>query len=390
MGIFLRMLMATAMNRLVPGWLAGVALTICCLPAGAIDLAAIELAAIGQVRGREQAAADVASARQAVAAAREKTDAARQRLDDFLANHFELSGKVAAHPAAPQVPAQNADSPPAVDPEVESSRAQLDDLRAERGRLLVTLTEAHPEVVDVDDRIANAEGRLQSILSAKSSELPVFSDPQAAAEDQQRSQTEAEEFRRLFADWKACEQSLEQARDAESKAVDLLAALPIVAPIAEKPAEPTPANQALQMPSASIVIDDRVEPSTVPPTATKGAPIASSAGSQTLALAALAVALAISALAAVKLSRAGADPLFASADDVAAALAVPVVGIVPAAAAGNRVADPAALRRTVVVGLQILVAVTVFLAVAYLVQHIEDLTRFCANPVTAIRGWFGL
>jgi hypothetical protein len=390
MGIFLRILIATAMTRLLPGWLAGIALAICCVPAGAIDLAAI-----GQLRQRDQATADVESARQAVTAARDKTDAARKRLDDFLANHFDLSEKAAAQPAAPQALTSNAESPTTVDPDAESIRAQLEDLRAERSRLLVTLTEAHPEVVDVDGRIASAESRLQAIQGAESAELPAPSDTPATSgtspiEGRQRSQADAEEFRRLFSDWQACEQELEQARDAETKAIERLAALPVVAPIAEKPTEPTSATPASQTPSASIVIDDRGQQSVVTPSSAEGSPATSSAGSQTLALAALAIALAISALAAVKLSRAGSDPLFASADDVAAALAVPVVGIVPAAAAGNRAADPAALRRTVVVGLQILVAVTVFLAVAYLVQHIEDLTRFCGSPITAIRGWFDL
>jgi hypothetical protein len=51
-----------------------------------------------------------------------------------------------------------------------------------------------------------------------------------------------------------------------------------------------------------------------------------------MALAALVLALAVAAVAAVRLARSSADPIFSSPDEVAAALAIPVVGISPAAA----------------------------------------------------------
>jgi hypothetical protein len=391
MGIFLKTLMATVPRASVLVWFVCGALTMCSFPAGAIDLSTL-----GQVQERAQATADVEAARRAVASSRKKTEVARQRLDAFLAKHFEPAGKGAISQSSPEFPAENANDQPATDSEAESLRIQLQDLKAERERLLATLTEAHPEVVDVDDRIADAESKFEAMLGAGSAEPPAPLDAPStstsSSSDLQRAQAEAAEFRLLFADWQACEKDLEKARDVETKAIEGLAALPVAAPLAEKPVELTPSTPTPHPPAAAVIIDDRV-PSPQAPVATAtpvAAPVASSAGSESLALAALAVALAISALAAVKLSRAASDPLFSSADDVAAALAVPVVGILTATLSGNRAGEPAALRRTVVVGLQILLAVTVFVAIAYLVQHLEDLTQFRANPITAIRGWIGI
>jgi hypothetical protein len=101
-------------------------------------------------------------------------------------------------------------------------------------------------------------------------------------------------------------------------------------------------------------------------------------------LAALLIALAVAALAAVRLARSTADPIFASADEVAAALAIPVVGIIPAAAARVQKARSVTRRRKVPLVLQLFVAGGVFALAAFVVQNTGGLWQHCSEALQAV------
>ncbi len=352
---------------------------------------AVELAAIGEIRVRQQATEEVEAARRAVTAALAKTSAARQRLDAFLEQHFELQGKAVEAELPPEASAADAKAELAHDPESERLNGNLTELRAERERLLGTLTEVHPEVVDVDGRIAAVESQLQSLRGTSALKPPSPANPlanqisPADADRLRQSQAAAAEFRELFADWQSCEHALEVARVAESAAIERLAALSVVA---SPPTRPAQISSAPPVASPPIIEDsERSAPAAAMPPSSSSA---ANATSQSFALGALAIGLAIAALAAVILSRSGSDQLFANADDVAAALAVPVVGIVPAVATRDRAAAMADIRRFLAVIVQIVVAVAVFAAIAFAVQHVDTVLRFSASPVTSIRGLFGI
>jgi hypothetical protein len=352
---------------------------------------AVELAAIGEIRVRQQATEEVEAARRAVTAALAKTSAARQRLDAFLEQHFELQGKAVEAELPPEASAADAKAELAHDPESERLNGNLTELRAERERLLGTLTEVHPEVVDVDGRIAAVESQLQSLRGTSALKPPSPANPlanqisPADADRLRQSQAAAAEFRELFADWQSCEHALDVARVAESAAIERLAALSVVA---SPPTRPAQISSAPPVASPPIIEDsERSAPAAAMPPSSSSA---ANATSQSFALGALAIGLAIAALAAVILSRSGSDQLFANADDVAAALAVPVVGIVPAVATRDRAAAMADIRRFLAVIVQIVVAVAVFAAIAFAVQHVDTVLRFSASPVTSIRGLFGI
>jgi hypothetical protein len=88
----------------------------------------------------------------------------------------------------------------------------------------------------------------------------------------------------------------------------------------------------------------------------------------------------------VRLARSTADPLFASVDEVAAALAIPVVGIVPAAAVRGKRMTKAPLARSGwrKKALPIALALAVFTVVAYGVQSPDGLWHTCTHPLEAI------
>ena len=104
------------------------------------------------------------------------------------------------------------------------------------------------------------------------------------------------------------------------------------------------------------------------------------AGSQPLVLGALVLALVVAALAAIKLAKAGDDTVFSGADDAAATLALPVMGIIPATPSGLRNTSHAQRLRAVQFLAQLLAAVLVFAAVAYAVQNPAAVWEFCTHP----------
>jgi hypothetical protein len=166
--------------------------------------------------------------------------------------------------------------------------------------------------------------------------------------------------------------------DAESAAAERLAALASLGP------QPAGTATAVATPeSASTASETKTGATATLSTASE--PSRQSA-SQPLVLAALVIALVIAAVAAVKLARAGDESVFAGADDAAATLALPVVGVIPAvgpAWAGRSVFDR--YRSMTILG-QMLLAVAIFALVAYCVQNPSFLWELCTDPARTLRG----
>jgi hypothetical protein len=105
-----------------------------------------------------------------------------------------------------------------------------------------------------------------------------------------------------------------------------------------------------------------------------------------LVLAALIIALVVAALASVKLARATDESLFAGADDAAAVLALPVVGVIPALSPALVRATLSQRFRALRVIAQMLLAVALFAAIAYFVQNPAFVWQWISDPLGAIRG----
>ena len=108
-----------------------------------------------------------------------------------------------------------------------------------------------------------------------------------------------------------------------------------------------------------------------------------------MALAALLIALAVAALAAVKLARSSSDVYFESVDDVAAALALPIMGVISPfdnAAPSNALPQSPATRLTrhVMLACELMLAVIAFALVAYGVQNPAALWLACTHPLESL------
>ncbi len=233
-------------------------------------------------------------------------------------------------------------------PDRQRLESQLEELQAQREHLLESLTEAHPDVVDVEERIASVKERIASLADtvadpaaakalAEQAEQVTRQWSEYVQQHQDTSKQAASTYQRLFDEWEAAQRHWDEARAAEATAADRLASLQqadektAAAPPTAQPAFSTPHKPPAELPPVVPVEPPRKAAPLVPAGHSgHGLRTPSSTGSQSVALAALLVALAVAALAAVRLARSSADPTFASADEAAAALALPVVGIVPA------------------------------------------------------------
>ena len=168
----------------------------------------------------------------------------------------------------------------------------------------------------------------------------------------------AEEYRLLLARWQDAEHNLQMALATEIVARDRLAALA---------AAPGPTAQGVLVPAEQPrkqASQQRGEGS-------------SDSGSQSLALAALLIALAVAALAAVRLAHS--ESIFSSIEEVAAGLALPIVGVIPASAANGHARSPV-VRLAILLG-EVAVAFAAFAALAYGVQHVATLWQFLQGTV---------
>ncbi len=350
---------------------------------------AIQPHAAADLQQRAEAMRDLASARQEVATAKAEARRTRQALDDFLAGHFERQRSMSSGPA--EVSESELAERAQIRAELESKLAAL---RAKRTMLLETLTEEHPEVVEVALQIENAQRRLEEEVAGSLNKSGKTLSSVASGDG------DAENYQRLFGDWQAAQQRLESAGLAESAAADRLAAVASLAfphgpqemPFASHstpapdyaPPEADHPATVVAEPAQEIISAAQQQPTIV------GADDAERASrTQTLALAALALAVMLAALAAIRLARATSDPLFASADEVAAALAIPVVGIVPYGARSTTAHNPGMKRSLSMIG-QIALALAVFCAVAFAIVHLGEIVELIRDPVGRCRGWMGL
>jgi hypothetical protein len=280
-------------------------------------------------------------------------------------------------------------------------KTELEELRAHRRQLLGYLTEEHPQVFDVDERIAVVERQISILVR-----VAMQPDGQTARETVEterrwaeyvgrlmsQSEQDAAEYRQLYDAWQSAEFAVEDALEAEMSVARRMESIE-----SSKTQQTEAAAGQLHDGSAfdlaaeaarrfgDAVPSGAAEKNDAPTAAGSLGTSSNSSGSQPLALAALLIALAVAALAAVRLARSTADPLFASVDEVAAALAIPVVGIIPATAARMQRADSDASpqRRWILPG-QILLAVLVFAVIAYAVQNPGGIWRLCTGPLDAL------
>jgi len=357
-------------------------LALTCL--GFVPLAhGLQFQAAAGLHEREAANHELASARQETLDAQAEAQRTRQALDRFLASHLDAQRELAAQEASSDARLEEQTK------HRDELQSQLSELRSKRANLLETLTEEHPEVIEVSSRIEAIEGRLRTSQTA---ELPLLNESSSKATG---PALDAAAYQSLLRDWRTAERRLESARLAEAAAADRLAAvtnLLLHSPAAgDAMARLSPATNSPDQgqPHAQADAASDREAGDTSATLPVDAHHEKASRTQTLALASLALAVMLAALAAVRLARATSDPLFASADDVSAALAVPVVGIVPFGAKLTSSSYGGARRGLVMLG-QIAIALALFIAVAYAVVHFDALLRFLSDPVSMLRSWFGL
>lgn len=341
---------------------------------------ALQLQAAAGLQTREAASRELAAARTEVQAAQAECGRTRAALDEFLANHLDAQREADAEQS--QTDAEREQQAKLR----EELKSQLAELQAKRVALLQTLTEEHPEVIDITSQVEALEARVKT----SDEQDPAGENP---SRGQSKASLDAAEYRRLLGDWRTAERRLDSARQAESAAADQLHAVTELllhrpaqgASTATPPADPAAAPLAGESHDAP---HPREADSAVAIPAGEAQNVRASR-TQTLALASLALAVMLAALAAVRLARATADPLFSSADEVSAALAVPVVGLIPFGAKTAAASD-SGIRRGAVLLAQVVLALALFSAVAYGVVHFDALIRFFSNPVETLRSWFGL
>jgi hypothetical protein len=372
----------------VTAWIAwsGIA---CCMNCRTLD--ADDLTIVGVGRQREVAVRQLEQARAAVEVARSAAARSKQELDQFLAAHFEVMRSRSSEPLPEpkRRPSASTKPPQQANQEAERLNAQINELKLRRDDLLQRFTEAHPEVLDVENRLGDLMLRLSSIepdgTDAESVTPGDFVDgsvPADAGLDRQsillkQQQRAAEEYEQYVERWQAAEQDFKAALDVEERAAARLAAVqlppapPMNAPgdVTSQPAA-TKAAPAVQPPAVAMDDTSRQQ------------------GSQPLALAALVIAVAVAALAAVRLARSSSDVYFENVDDVAAALALPVMGVITStdnSATASSPHPPAARWiRNATFACELILAVIAFALVAYGVQKPGALWHACMHPLESL------
>lgn len=348
--------------------------------AWAVDVRQVEVQDLALRQQREWAIRNLQQARGDVERARQAAAAARRRLDEFLSGHFSEQREV---PRETVVETEDTETVLKMLPGREQQRlqSQLQDLTLRRQELLGYLKEAHPEVVEVDRRIELVRDRLSRFeKETQSAPAPRSRSAQELADflnrDRFARQQAGDRYAQLYEEWQTAERAVDLALAAETAAIGQLETLDQTPPaVVDAPApmppvatEPAAAPPALPLAPAPAPAPLKAEPQS----AARGG----RSNSQPLALAALLIALAVAAFAAVRLARSTADPIFASADEVAAALALPVVGIIPRTAfKPRRMMNRRKSTRRAIVAAQIALAVAVFALVAMFVQNPAGILR---------------
>lgn len=321
---------------------------------------------------------------------------AKDELDTFVARHFEHLYARSQAPL-PEKPAPREPLPPPpqapADPERQSLTEQLQQLVTRRDELLDRLTIQHPEVIDLEQRIAEHTRRLaalgepvaagESVAPGTPDQLPGDQPDQQLterlAQDHELHVAATEQYGKLLDRWQEAVRTLSQAKDEERKASESLT-------VAEKMAADLAAKKAAKIEQTKTSAVAVVEH---PPATTENA----KKHSQPLALAALLIALAVAALGAVRLARSS-SVNFNTLEEISAALALPVVGVIPAnkLAGPNQTVAAAAVRTGLLIG-ELLLAFLIFAAIAYSFQAPGFVWQLITDPLTGLRGaaeFFGL
>jgi hypothetical protein len=337
-----------------------------------------------------QARAAVAEARQAALAAKSELEAAAKS----AAQARQINDADATSPSqSPQSEPQPQDGSVAG---VKILKRLISELQAERMELLAHLTARHPLILDADMRLEEYRRQLAGLSSSgptESNDLAsdsalkivveeqrtseVTSTPQADQPAALTNQPSAENSLRLeqaLATWQAAQTDLDAALDRESATADRIAAL--VARHASNRRK-SPAPQTTVEPAADVAV--AAAPPQSPPS--DSAP----RGSGPLVLAAIVIAISIAAVASIKLARATDQTIFSGADDAAATLSLPVVGVIPAGSAAAAHGSILQRHRTVAFLIQVLAAVAVFALVALMVQNPGAVWQFLSAALESSR-----
>jgi hypothetical protein len=377
-------------RTLVVSWIACVGLVSSALPCWGLDGADTGLLGIG--RQREIATRQLERAQSAVEVARSAAAKSKKELDQFLIAHFETMRSRAAEPLPERRrPAPRIKPPTLTNREAEQLNAQIKELKLRRDDLLQRFTDVHPEVADVEGRLGELMLRLSSLEpaaeNAESLAPSELVDPGPSRQSilLKQQQMAAEQYEQHVERWQAAEEDLKTALDAEERAVARLASIQLRPALPSMTPPPPTATPSILTSEPSVTV---AAPAPSRPAASTAGE-SRQQGSQPLALAALLIALAVAALAAVKLARSSSDVYFENVDDVAAALALPVMGVlVPIDNVSSSILfsqRPATrMTRRAMLACELLLAVIAFAIVAYGVQNPSALWHVCMHPLESL------
>jgi len=350
-------------------------LCVLCMPVPAF---AIDLLGLGRANApvaNSSAERELQTIRDAVAKARAQAAAAKLELDVFVVQHFAQQRATGSEPlpeAAPVAPAEEA----ATDPRIERLQQQIDQWAGQREELLQRFTESHPEVAELEQRITEAEKKLSSLEhtipdpkapSGAASTADSVSLQERAALQQRLQRESAARHDQLFEAWQAADRDLQAALNAEQAALRVMAALPSGG---EEQPQPQPQSIAATPAAPSLFDDQPHEPESHP-----------------VVLAILLVSLVVAAVASIGLARSTRDGAFGSIEDVAAALSLPVVGMVPSSRlSGGAAWSLPGLNRSAILGVQLVLAVGIFALVAVAVQNPQLIMQLFHDPAEAWQG----
>jgi hypothetical protein len=366
--------------------------TIACCPSlsAADDLPAMNREQLAELHLAAEQQLD--TARQAVARARAVAAQAQSELERAAAENETLAKAPALEKSTVAAEKAPAGATAEMQTAIEAVRLQIQTLQAERTELLQHKTAEHPLIVDVDVRLQECADKLTELLrdpaasealpAAKEAESVEFGAPQPSAAEAYAAQRQqaAARLQTALSNWQAADAELRRAVDAEVTATRRLAELSRAVPAPEPVAEATPEPRKIGEIPATVNAATPSAREAAAPIQEHVTPDSDRVGSQPLVLGALVLALVVAAVAAIKLAKAGDDTVFAGADDAAATLALPVMGIIPATPSGLRRTSHAQRLRAMQFLAQLVAAVLVFAAVAYAVQNPATVWEFCTHP----------
>ncbi len=311
---------------------------------------------------------EVDQARRITQAARDAERISKVELDNFVNRHFE-NHRTHIPPLAAESPRKSA-AVSAADREWAKINEQLQATIRERDQLLRRFTPVHPEVADAEQRVEQLTVKLSAMdkpsdtVEASPAETQAESPalatlPQSPGIEHQQHREFAGQYEQLVGGWQAAHKKLLVAVAAEDAAEQRLTDFDATADARLQPAQ--------GLPLAPVMAEFQQN------------------GTQPLALAALLIALAVAALAAVRLARS--DSVFSSIEDVAAALALPVVGVIPSSAssvAAGRHVSGFIGPRTQRVG-EVVLAFIIFTLAVYGAMNPDLVWTLCADPAEGIR-----